>query len=83
MKIAVLGLGVEGKKAVRSLKIRDYAVYASDLNDDLSREDLDEILDESEFDLGFHDMEKIQSADAVIVSPGLWKSDHGHPDQRF
>ncbi len=75
MKIAVLGLGVEGKKAVRSLKIRDYAVYASDLNDDLSREDLDEILDESEFDLGFHDMEKIQSADAVIVSPGLWKSD--------
>lgn len=75
MKIAVLGLGVEGKKAVRSLKIRDYAVYASDLNDDLSREELDEILDESEFDLGFHDMEKIESADAVIVSPGLWKSD--------
>lgn len=75
MKIAVLGLGVEGKKAVRSLKIRDYAVYASDLNDDLSRKELGEILDESEFDLGFHDMEKIQSADAVIVSPGLWKSD--------
>ena len=75
MKIAVLGLGVEGKKAVRSLKIRDYAVYASDLNDNLSREELGEILDESEFDLGFHDMEKIQSADAVIVSPGLWKTD--------
>jgi UDP-N-acetylmuramoylalanine--D-glutamate ligase len=75
MKIAVLGLGVEGKKAVKSLKIRDYAVYASDLNDKVSRDDLNEILDESEFDLGFHDMEKIQSADAVILSPGLWESD--------
>ncbi|MDO9044523.1 MAG: Mur ligase family protein [Methanobacteriaceae archaeon] len=75
MKIAVLGLGVEGKKAVKSLKVRDYRVYASDLNDEVSMDDLKEILDESEFDLGFHDLEKIQSADAVIVSPGLWKSD--------
>ncbi len=75
MKIAVLGLGVEGKKAVKSLKVRDYSVYASDLNNEVSMDDLKEIIDESEFDLGFHDMEKIQSADAVIVSPGLWKSD--------
>ncbi len=75
MKIAVLGLGVEGKKAVKSLKVRDYSVYASDLNNEVSMDDLKEILNESEFDLGFHDMEKIQSADAVIVSPGLWKSD--------
>lgn len=74
MKIAVLGLGVEGKKAVKSLKIRDYSVYASDLNDNISIDDLSEYKDEIELDLGFHDMEKIESADAVIVSPGLWKS---------
>lgn len=75
MKIAVLGLGVEGKKAVKSLKIRDYSVYASDLNDNLCLEELDNILDASEFDLGFHDLKKVHAADAVIVSPGLWKSD--------
>lgn len=75
MKIAVLGLGVEGKKAVKSLKVRDYSIYASDLNDNICMDDLENVNDQIELDLGFHDMEKIESADAVIISPGLWKSD--------
>lgn len=67
MKVAVVGLGVEGKKAIKSLRSRGKEVYASDLDKDIT---LDE---EVECDLGFHDEEKIFSADAVALSPGLWK----------
>ncbi len=67
MKVAVVGLGVEGKKAIKSLKSRVKEVYASDLDKNIN---LDE---EVELDLGFHDEEKIFSADAVALSPGLWK----------
>ena len=74
MKIAVIGLGVEGKKAVHSLLKNGYEVYASDLNNDIHIE-VDELLD---LDLGFHDLEKINESDAVLISPGLWNNDFAH-----
>lgn len=67
MKVAVVGLGVEGKKAVKSLLKRGHQVYATDLKEDVL---LDEEVD---MDLGFHDLDKIFSADAVALSPGLWR----------
>jgi UDP-N-acetylmuramoylalanine--D-glutamate ligase len=70
MKVAVLGLGMEGKKSVKALLDYGAHVYASDL--DLS-------LDLSEFnsadldvDLGFHDKTKVDESDCVVLSPSLW-----------
>ena len=64
---------VAGLKAVESLRRRGHSVYASDIRDDveLNMEGVD-------FDLGFHDTEKISSSDAVVLSPslfgtGLWE----------
>jgi UDP-N-acetylmuramoylalanine--D-glutamate ligase len=70
INIAVLGLGTEGKHAVKSLLDYGNHVYASDLNEDINlsefhSEDLD-------VDLGLHDTTKIDAADAVVLSPGLW-----------
>lgn len=68
MNAAVVGLGVEGINAVESLLNHDYEVYASDINRNIelnSNKDLD-------VDLGFHDFGKIEKADAVVLSPGLW-----------
>ncbi|GAB4312819.1 MAG: Mur ligase family protein [Methanobacteriaceae archaeon] len=70
MKVAVIGLGVEGKKAVNSLLNNGYEVYASDLNPDIDIEEVDSL----DIDLGFHDMEKINESDAVLISPGLWNT---------
>ncbi|BAZ98579.1 Mur ligase family protein [Methanothermobacter sp. EMTCatA1] len=74
MKVAVLGLGAEGLKAVESLRRRGHRVYASDI-----RADIDLNLEGVDVDLGFHDTERIASSDAVVVSPsifgtGLWES---------
>lgn len=70
MKVAVLGLGIEGKKSVKALLDFGASVYASDL---------DESLDLSEFkssdldvDLGFHDKTKVNASDCVVLSPSLW-----------
>ncbi len=41
MKAAVIGLGVEGKKAVNSLLKHGWDVYASDLNSNIDLSDLD------------------------------------------
>lgn len=71
MKAAVIGLGVEGKKAVKSLKKRGYKVYATDINTNLNLEGLE---DDVEVDLGFHNMKKIKTCDVVILSPSLYNT---------
>ncbi|BDH79598.1 UDP-N-acetylmuramyl peptide synthase [Methanothermobacter tenebrarum] len=70
MKAAVIGLGVEGRKAVKSLRKRGYKVYATDINTNLNLEGLEDV----EVDLGFHDMEKIKACDIVTLSPSLYNT---------
>jgi UDP-N-acetylmuramoylalanine--D-glutamate ligase len=72
MNIAVLGLGIEGKNAVDSLLDYGHQVYASDLDMKLE-EEFNECYGKLEIDLGKHDWEKINKADAIVVSPSLWK----------
>lgn len=64
----MVGLGVEGRSALKSLLNRDIDVYASDLDMDIVIDPQDRL----EIDLGFHNFEKIRSADAVLISPSLW-----------
>ncbi|MCK9151692.1 Mur ligase family protein [Methanobacterium alcaliphilum] len=73
MKVAVIGLGVEGKKAVKSLQEHKCEVYATDLNENIQLESGDEL--DLDLDLGRHDFDKIFSSDAVVLSPSLWESD--------
>lgn len=68
MKVAVVGLGVEGINAAKSLLDRGYYVYASDINSNIKLR-LNENLD---VDIGYHDFDKIENADAVVLSPSLW-----------
>lgn len=88
MKAAVIGLGVEGKKATSSLLEHGWEVYATDLNADVDFEGLDiPVLnldvnegmtifsDNIQIDLGFTNREKIENADAVAFSPSMWGSD--------
>ncbi len=70
MKVAVIGLGMEGKKALNSLLNHGYQVYASDMNEKLTLKNDHEF----ELELGNHDWDKINSADAVILSPSLWEN---------
>lgn len=70
MKIAVIGLGVEGKKAIKSLKKRGHKIYASDTNPNIDLKDIEDI----EIDLGRHDMKKIRACDAVMLSPSLYNT---------
>lgn len=70
MNAAVVGLGVEGVNAVESLLNHDYGVYASDINHDIELNS-NKCLD---VDLGFHDFSKIERADTVVLSPGLWNN---------
>ncbi len=70
INVAVLGLGMEGKNAVQALLDYGNHVYASDLNEnivipELGHTDLD-------IDLGLHNPDKIDAADAVVLSPSLW-----------
>lgn len=70
MNVAVIGLGMEGKKAVKALLDYGNHVYASDLDKNIS---IDELMSaDLDLELGHHDMQKIQSADAVVLSPSLW-----------
>ncbi|MGF7117852.1 Mur ligase family protein [Methanobacterium oryzae] len=73
MKVAVVGLGTEGKNAVKSLINYGYKVYASDMQKNMEL-DCNTAVD---IDLGYHDFEKINSADAVVLSPSLWSSKIG------
>ena len=52
MKAAVIGLGVEGKKAVNSLLKHGWEVYASDLNSNIDLSDLGDLGD-LDLDLDF------------------------------
>ncbi|MGZ7069864.1 MAG: Mur ligase family protein [Methanobacterium sp.] len=73
MKIAVVGLGTEGKNAVKSLINHGYKVYASDMQKNVELNPNTAL----DVDLGHHDFDKIDSADAVVVSPSLWSSKIG------
>ncbi len=91
MKAAVIGMGVEGKKALNSLLKHDWEVYASDLNPNIQISDLpislsDAYISKSEskisirkdkisIDLGFNNQEIIDSCDAVVLSPSIWGSE--------
>ena len=90
MKAAVIGLGVEGKKALNSLLKYGWEVYATDLNVNINLDNLpistagidispqkDKISfskDNLTIDLGFNDQEKIDSCDAIVLSPSIWGS---------
>lgn len=73
MNVAVLGLGMEGKNAVKALIDYGNRVYASDLDKNLVIKESDR--NNLDIELGNHNMEKIDSSDAVVVSPGLWGLD--------
>lgn len=73
MKIAVVGLGTEGKNAVKSLINYGYKVYASDMQKNMELTYNNAV----DIDLGYHDFNKINSADAVVLSPSLWSSKIG------
>ncbi len=70
MKVAVVGLGKEGKNAVKSLQSHGHQVYASDMNKQIELTDFNGV----DIDLGHHDLDKIDSSDAVVLSPSLWGS---------
>ncbi len=90
MKAAVIGLGVEGKKALHSLLKNNWEVYATDLNVNISPDNLpislagvdispqkdkvSFIKDKLSIDLGFNDQEKVDSCNAVVLSPSIWGS---------
>ena len=71
MKVAVIGLGKEGKNALYALLKYGYQVYASDMNPNIN---CGHLINENDFqiDLGKHDWDKINSADALVISPSLW-----------
>jgi UDP-N-acetylmuramoylalanine--D-glutamate ligase len=69
MKVAVIGLGVEGKAAVKSLLKRGYKVYATDINENIDINPHENL----EIDFGFHNFQKIYACAAYVLSPSLWK----------
>ena len=70
MKVAVLGLGMEGKNAVKSILDYGYHVYASDIDKDVDISEFENL--NLDLDLGKHDCAKIDETDAVVISPSLW-----------
>ena len=88
MKAAVIGLGVEGKKAVNSLLEHGWEVYATDLNIgvDLSgldlpmlsmnmiedKETVSIVGDNITVDLGFTNSYAIENCDAIAISPSMF-----------
>jgi UDP-N-acetylmuramoylalanine--D-glutamate ligase len=70
MKVSVVGLGMEGKKAVQALLDNGDYVYASDLDPEIEIPEYD--AEKLELDIGKHDEDKINSTDAVVLSPSLW-----------
>lgn len=94
MKVSVIGLGVEGKKAAISFLKNDWQVYATDLNNnvDLSsleiplaeieliqdNENITVVTDSLTIDLGFSNEDKIFSSDAIAISPSMWNKEEGN-----
>ena len=90
MKAAVIGLGVEGKKALNSLLKHNWEVYATDLNVNVDMDNLPISLasvdispqkdrisfvkDHLSIDLGFNNQEEIDLCDAIVLSPSIWGS---------
>ncbi len=88
MRAAVIGLGVEGKKAVNSLLKHGWEVYATDLNIDVDLSGLDlpilamNRIDEKQtvsivgenitVDLGFTNSYAIEECDAIAFSPSMY-----------
>ncbi len=88
MKAAVIGLGVEGKKAVNSFLKHGWEVYATDLNINVDLEGLDlprlsmnmmegeqtvSIVGENiTVDLGFTNPYAIEQCDAIAMSPSMF-----------
>lgn len=88
MKAAVIGLGVEGKKAVNSLLKHGWEVYATDLNINVDLSGLDlpildmNMIDDKQtvsivgdnitVDLGFTNSYAIESCDAIAFSPSMY-----------
>lgn len=88
MKAAVIGLGVEGKKAVNSLLKHGWEVYATDLNIDVDLSGLDlptlsmNMIEENQtvsivgenitVDLGFTNSYAIGECDAIAISPSMF-----------
>lgn len=88
MKAAVIGLGVEGKKAVNSLLKHGWEVYATDLNNkvDLSglnipimsmdmvndEQTMSIVSDDITIDLGFTNSYAIEQCDAIAIAPSMY-----------
>lgn len=88
MKAAVIGLGVEGKKAVNSLLRHGWEVYATDLNINVDLNGLDLptlsgsmiedkqtisiVGDNITVDLGFTNSFAIETCDAIAISPSMF-----------
>ena len=88
MKAAVIGLGVEGKKAVNSLSNHGWEVYATDLNINVDLEGLNlprlsmNMLDSEQtvsivgdnltVDLGFTNSYAVEQCDAIAISPSMF-----------
>ncbi|WP_405306587.1 Mur ligase family protein [Methanobrevibacter sp.] len=88
MKAAVIGLGVEGKKAVNSLLNHGWEVYATDLNINVDLSGLDlpmlsmNMIEDKEtvsivgenitVDLGFTNSYAIENCDAIAISPSMF-----------
>ena len=88
MKAAVIGLGVEGKKAVNSLLKHGWEVYATDLNINVDLNGLNlptldmNMIDDKQtisivgdnitVDLGFTNSYAIESCDAIAISPSMF-----------
>jgi len=93
MKAAVIGLGVEGKKAVNSLLNHGWEVYATDLNIDVDLSGLDlpllsmNMIEEKQtvsivgeditVDLGFTNPYAIEQCDAIAISPSMYGGEFG------
>ncbi|MBR4448526.1 Mur ligase family protein [Methanobrevibacter sp.] len=88
MKAAVIGLGVEGKKAVNSLLKHGWEVYATDLNINVDLNGLNlpildmDMIDDNQtvsivgdkitVDLGFTNSYAIEECDAIAFSPSMY-----------
>lgn len=89
MRAAVIGLGVEGKKAFNSLINHGWDVYASDLNVNVDLSGLDipkldmELIKRGDsfsfissnfvLDIGFTNPDEIDDCDAIAISPSMWE----------
>ena len=88
MKAAVIGLGVEGKKAVKSFLNHGWEVYATDLNINVDLSDLNlptlsmNFIDDEQtvsivgenltVDLGFTNSYAVENCDAIAISPSMY-----------